>query len=108
MAKQVSNALKSPSPKTKQKPITVSKSRGKSPADDVEEMRTSEAFKKWLTNGEITNHDLFAFLKAAPYTPKQLLSQHLKQLKFSAVTAKDKEVLEFLDWLEKKFSNLIS
>ncbi|MBI4225334.1 MAG: hypothetical protein HY617_03300 [Candidatus Sungbacteria bacterium] len=108
MAKQVSNSLKNPLPKKDRKPIVVSKSRGKSPSDDIQEIRVSEAFKKWFASEEVNNHEFFAFLKAAPYTPKQLLIEHLKRLKVSATTAKDKEVLEFLSWLEKKFSNLLS
>lgn len=108
MAKQVSNSLKNPLPKKDRKLITVSKSRGKSPSDDIQEIRVSEAFKKWFANEEVNNHEFFAFLKAAPYTPKQLLIEHLNRLKVSATTTKDKEVLEFLAWLEKKFSNLLS
>ena len=108
MAKQVSNSLKNPLLKKDQKLIIVSKSRGKSPSDDIQEIRVSEAFKKWLANEEVNNHEFFAFLKAAPYTPKHLLIEHLKRLKFSATTTKDKEVLKFLFWLENKFSNLLS
>lgn len=108
MAKQVSNSLKNPLPKKDRKPIVVSKSRGKSPSDDMQEIRISEAFKKWFGSEEINNHEFFAFLKAAPYTPKELLIEHLKRLRVSATTTKDKEVLEFLSWLEKKFSNLLS
>lgn len=108
VAKQVSNSLKNPLSKKDRKPIVVSKSRGKSPSDDIQEIRVSEAFKKWFTNEEVNNHEFFAFLKAAPYTPKQLLIEHLKRLKVSATSTKDKEVLEFLSWLEKKFSNLLS
>ena len=108
MAKQVSNSLKNPLPKKGRKLIVVSKSRGKSPSDDIQDIRISEAFKKWFASEEVNNHEFFAFLKAAPYTPKQLLIEHLKRLKVSATTTKDKEVLEFLSWLEKKFSNLLS
>lgn len=107
MAKQVSGSLKNPLPRKDRKPIIVSKSRGKSPGDDIREIRVSEAFKKWFANEEVNNYEFFAFLKAAPYTPKQLLAEHLKRLKVSATTTKDKEVLEFLSWLEKKFSNLL-
>src|SRR3989338_48308 len=108
MAKQVSGSLKNPLPKKDRRSIVVSKSRGKSPSDDTQEIKVSEAFKKWFANEEVNNHEFFAFLKAAPYTPKQLLIEHLKRLKVSATTTKDKEVLEFLSWLEKKFSNLLS
>lgn len=108
MAKQVSGSLKNPLAKKDRKLIVVSKSRGKSPSDDIQEIRISEAFKKWFASEEVNNHEFFAFLKAAPYTPKQLLTEHLKRLKVSATTTKDKKVLEFLSWLEKKFSNLLS
>lgn len=107
IAKQVSGSLKNPLPKKGRKLIVVSKSRGKSPNDDMQEIRVSEAFKKWFASEEVNNHEFFAFLKAAPYTPKRLLVEHLKRLKVSATTTKDKEVLEFLSWLEKKFSNLL-
>ena len=108
MAKQVSGSLKNPLPKKNRKLIIVNKSRGKSPSDDIQEIRESEAFKKWLTSEEVNNHEFFAFLKAAPYTPIQLLAEHLRRLKVSATTSKDKKVLEFLSWLDKKFGNLIS
>lgn len=108
MAKQVSGSLKNPLSKKDRKPIVVSKSRGKSPNDDTQEIRVSEAFKKWFTDEDVNNHEFFAFLKAAPYTPKELLIEHLKRLKVSAATTKDKEVLEFLSWLERKFTNLLS
>lgn len=107
IAKQVSGSLKNPLPKKDRKLIIVSKSRGKSPSDDIEEIKVSEAFKKWFASEEVNNHEFFAFLKAAPYTPKRLLTEHLKRLKVSATTTKDKEVLGFLSWLEKKFSNLL-
>lgn len=107
MAKQVSGSIKNPLPRKDRKPIIVSKSRGKSLSDDIREIRVSEAFKKWVANEEVNNYEFFAFLKAAPYTPKQLLAEHLKRLKVSATTTKDKEVLKFLSWLERKFSNLL-
>jgi hypothetical protein len=98
MAKQVSNSLRNPVQKKDRKPIVIG----------IKEIRTSEAFKKWFSNGEVNNHEFFSFLKAAPYTPKKLLAEHLKKLGVSATTTKDKEVKEFLAWLEKKFNNLIS
>ena len=107
-AKQVSNLLKNSIQKGKHKSIIIGKSRGKSLSDDIKEIKVSEAFQKWFLNEDVNNHEFFAFLKAAPYTPKELLVEHLKQLKLSATTMKDKEVIEFLAWLEKKFSNLLS
>lgn len=107
MAKQVSNSLKNPLQVKNQKPIIVTKSRGKSPIEDMREIRISEAFKKWFSNENVNNHEFFAFLKAAPYTPKQLLLEHLNRLKVAANTSKDNEVIEFLSWLEKRFSNLL-
>ena len=107
MAKQVSNSLKNPLAKKDRKLIIASKSRGKSPSEDIQEILVSEAFKKWFANEEINNHEFFAFLKAAPYTPKVLLVEHMNRLRVSATTAKDKDVLEFLSWFEKKFNNLL-
>lgn len=108
MAKQVSSSLKNPLLKKGRKPAAAIKSRGKSLQDDMQEIRTSDAFRKWFTNEEVNNHEFFAFLKAAPYTPKQLLIEHIERLMVSATTTKDKEILKFLSWLEKKFSNLLS
>lgn len=107
IAKQVLVFLENPKLKKGRKPIVVTKSRGRSPIEDVQEIRASEAFKKWFANEEVNNHEFFAFLKAASYTPKQLVAEHLKQLKASTVSAKDKEVLKFLSWLENKFQNLL-
>ena len=108
IAKQVKRLLENPNLQKIRQKLGVTKSRGRSPVEDMQEIRVSEAFKKWFTNEEVNNHEFFAFLKAAPYTPKQLLVEHLKRLKVSATTTKDKEVLEFLSWLEKKFNNLLS
>lgn len=107
-AKQVSGFLKNPKLKKDRKPIMVIKSRGRSPADDIQEIKDSDAFKKWQSDQDINNYEFFAFLKAAPYTPKPLLAEHLKRLKISAMAAKDKEVSKFLSWLENKFQNLLN
>lgn len=107
MARQVSKHLANPKLKKPKIQIVVSKSRGRSFGDDVKEIREADAFRKWLENGDINNYEFFAFLKAAPHTPKQLLAEHMKNLRRSADAVKDKEAIAFLTWLENKFNNLI-
>lgn len=108
IAKQVKRLLENPSLQKIRQKTGATKSRGRSPFEDMQEIKVSEAFKKWFVNEEVNNHEFFAFLKAAPYTPKQLLVEHLDRLRVSATTIKDEEVLKFLSWFEKKFSNLLS
>ena len=85
----------------------LTKSRGRSPSDDIREIKESDAFRKWQNEQDVNNYEFLAFLKAVPYTPKQLLAEHFGQLKNSAVTIKDKEILKFLSWLENKFKDLL-
>lgn len=106
MAMQVSSFLKNPKASRHNKPIVVTKSRGRSASDDIREIMESDVFKKWKAEKEINNYDIFAFLKAAPYTPKPLLAEHLKKLKGSADVIKDKEISRFLTLLENKFQNI--
>lgn len=108
IAKQVERLLENPKLQHSYQKPSIKRSRGRSPADDMQEVRSSEAFRKWSMDEDVNNHEFFAFLKAAPYTPKELLAEHIKRLKTSATTIKDKEITEFLLWLEKKFSNLLS
>jgi len=63
MAKQVSNSLKNPLLKKDRRLVTINKSRGKSSSDDVQEIKESEAFKKWLADEEVNNYEFFAFLR---------------------------------------------
>lgn len=107
IAKQVSNFLVNPESSNK-KPKLKTKSRGRSYSDNIQEIKESDAFMNWKNGKEINNYEVFAFLKAASYTPKPLLVEHLEQLKNSATVAKDEEVMEFLNWFNKKFNNLIN
>ncbi len=107
MGKQVYGFLNDPKAGNRPKLVPISKSRGRSPEDDIREIKESDAFKKWQGDKDINNYEFFAFLKAAPYTPKQLLGEHLKRLKTSATTTKEKEISGFLTWLENKFQNLL-
>lgn len=104
-AKQVEGTLKSP---FKQKvSVTKKRSRGKSPMDDVEEVKNSTVFKKWYQkNLSITEYDILSLLRAVPYTPKTLLLQYVEGLRESAKTVREKSIIDFLDWVEKKFYNL--
>lgn len=107
VALQTEDLLKHP---TRLKPSSASspkRSRGRSPQDDVLEIEKSHLFQKWQSkNFSVTDYEVLSFLKAVPYTPKHLLSKYLEQLKQSATAAKNKKILAFLDWLEKKFKNL--
>jgi len=107
MAKQVEDFLNNPS-KQLVKKVGV-RSRGRSPADDVADVRRSSAFAKWQNDkSSLTNYDIFPLLGAMPYAPKELLKNHLNYLKESAANLKDKEVLGFLGWIESKFSNIFN
>lgn len=105
IAKQVGEMLKNP--EWQKVSIPRTRSRGRSPSDDVREVAESDAFRKWRTDQPVNSHEFFAFLRATPYTPKHLLLEHLKHLVDSATTAEDKEVSEFLAWLEDRFNNLL-
>jgi hypothetical protein len=108
VARQTLHSLNNPELQKLKRPI-VSKSRGKSSVEEVHEIRESETFKKWNVDPEsVTNHEIFAFLKAAPYTPKELLTEHLKKLKVSASESKDSEVKDFLNWTERKLLTLFN
>lgn len=106
MAIQVSELLKKPTRQKKRLPI-VTRSRGRSPKDDIEEIEKSEIFQKWLQkNYQINDYEVLSFLSAMPYTPKELLCQYLEQLTQSAATVKNKTVSIFLAWLEKNFYHI--
>lgn len=106
IAEEVEVTLANPDRQQKTKPAT--RSRGRSSEDDTKEVHESDLFKQWQESGSASPHEFFAFLRATPYTPKALLSEHLKQLKQSAADADDKEVLRFLEWVNEKFGNLTS
>ncbi len=106
-ANQVSNFLKNPKLKKVRVSRVVAKSRGRSFDDDVHDIQESETFRKWKEGQEVNNYEFFAFLKASPHTPKQLLVKHLEYLKNSVAAVKNKEILKFLIWLEAKFHNLL-
>ncbi len=89
--------------------LSQKKSRGRSPKDDVEEIRNSEIFQRWLLKDyKITDYEVLSFLRAVPYTPKIFLLQYLENLRQSTITFKDRDALKFLKWLEKKFYNLFN
>lgn len=106
IAKQVASLIKNPELQKDREKTNV-KTRGRSALNDVQEIRNSDAFKMWRNSSDVNTYEFFAFLKATPYTPKQLLIDHIKQLKNSSIAEKDKETLSFLSWLEKNFKNLL-
>ena len=108
VGKQILEILNNPERQDRTKIPTPTRSRGRSATAEINDIRNSETFKKWLNKESINNHEFFAFLKAAPYTPKNLLSDHLARLEDSANTAEDKDVLTFLQWMKGKFNSLLN
>jgi hypothetical protein len=106
VGKQVVDILNDPQRQSARLPATT-RSRGRSAIVETGEIKNSETYKKWQEKESINSYEFFAFLKATPYTPKPLLSEHLNRLKNSATTVHDDEVLAFLRWMESKFSNLL-
>jgi len=107
VGKQVLDILNNPDRQGVVKTPTPTRSRGRSAVVETSDIRSSETFKKWSAKESISNYEFFAFLKAAPYTPKPLLLEHLTRLKNSATTAGDKEVLGFLKWMGENFETLL-
>jgi hypothetical protein len=91
-----------------QKPAPVTRSRGRSSTDDLNEIRESDFFKQWKDGEKPNPHEFFAFLKAAPYTPKDRLVERLKQFQSLASDTKDTEIQSFLDWVFKNFHNQLN
>lgn len=108
VGKQVLGILTNPERQEGARISAPTRSRGKSAAVEIHDLRNSDTFKKWQDKESINNYEFFAFLKAASYTPKPLLSNHLMRLKDSASTVGDKEVLTFLQWTEEKFKSLLN
>ena len=73
----------------------------------IDEIKNTDVYIKWQQKRTVNNYDFIAFLKAAPYTSKELLLKHFSRLKESAEEVKDKDVMSFLDWLEDKFGSLM-
>ena len=106
IAIQVDGLLKNPA-RQKRRMVFKKRSRGRSPNDDVKEIKDSLIFQRWLRkNYQITDYEVLSLLGAVPYTPKELLLEHLEHLKQSANTVNDKKVLNFLKWLGKKFNHI--
>ena len=105
---QTSEMLSNPGQQNTVRVSPPKRSRGRSASEDASDIRASETFQKWIAKESISNYEFFSFLKAASYTPKHLLREHLGRLKNSATNAKDEEVSAFLGWLEEKFSGLLS
>jgi len=107
MAVQVSGLLKEPSKQRRKFPMVITRSRGRSPDDDIKEIEKSEIFHKWLQkNYKVNDYEVLSFLNAVPYTPKDLLLKYLEQLKKSTVTAKNKKVSKFLNWIGRKYHHI--
>lgn len=106
IAKQVKDYLEHPE---KQISKAINRSRGRSPLHDLQELRNSPTYKKWLEDkGSITQYDIFSLLGAMPYAPKELLTGHFEYLIDSAKTAKDKKILAFLQWAKVRFNSIFN
>lgn len=107
VGKQVDEILQKPELQGDSRPPVPTRSRGRSADVETAEIRNTETFKKWIAGEQINNHEFLAFLKATSYTPKPLLIEHLSRLKKAATTTDDKEILSFLESIEKKFNSLL-
>ncbi len=86
---------------------TAKRSRGRSPMDDVLEIKKTGLFLKWQNgNREVTEYEILSFLKAVPYTPKYVLADYIKQLRQSVSSSTDNEAKEFLVWVEIRFETI--
>lgn len=107
IALQVETFLKNPKGKKITSKPKFKRSRGRFVDDDIKEIEVSVLYKKWLQKeNKISDYEIISFLNAMPYTPKELLLKYLSQLRQSANTVKNKEVLNFLNWMEKKFYHI--
>lgn len=107
ISKQVEALLSNPSAQKRKNVPSSKRSRGRSAENDVEEIKGSDVFLKWSQKDyKITDYEILSLLRSMPYTPKHLLKQYLDSLKQSAITIKDKSVIDFLNWIEEKFYNL--
>jgi hypothetical protein len=107
IAKQVEDFLANPKKQIEKK--AKPRSRGRSPADDVADIRISSTFNKWTADKDsLTSYDVYSLLGAMPYAPKELLVKQLGYLKESASTVKDKNVQAFLDWVGTKFNHIFT
>jgi hypothetical protein len=106
IGKQTRELLINPSRQKDTKAITK-RSRGRSPMDDVSDVKRSDLFRKWQNGGrEATEYEILSFLKAVPYTPKYVLADYIKQLRQSVSSSTDDETKKFLSWVETKFETI--
>jgi len=107
IANQVADLLKYPNKLSNQSSQKNRRSRGRFSKHDVEEIERSEIYKKWVQkNYNINDYEVLSFLRAMPYVPKNLVLSYFEELKLSVVGAKNKKVLRFLNWIEKRFKHL--
>ena len=93
--------------KQPRKSLPTARSRGRSSDDEMQEIRSSDLFTQWQEGAKTNPHEFFAFLKAAPYTPRKMLLERLKQLQQSAVDARDPDAEKFLKWVDETFHDFI-
>lgn len=106
VVKQTEELLKNPQKqRTKIKIPKGGKERTKQ-EKDIKEIETSDIYKKYTSNDleSITNYDFWNLLHAMSYTPPKALRKYMNDLKESAKSLERNELLEFLNWIEKKYN----
>jgi|GEM_PF-6157942 len=81
-----------------------SRSRGRSSNVEIKDIYQSELYKAWVSGQQKTPHEILVFLKATPYTAKELILERLRQLRQSAADTQDKEIGVFFDWIEESLN----
>ncbi len=73
-------------------------------------IRRSSAFRKFMSGkqNKVTRPEIFELLRAVPYTPAKILRSKLHDWGQLARQAKDGEVSEFLEWMNREFSDIFS
>ncbi|MDD5566583.1 MAG: hypothetical protein PHH01_00070 [Patescibacteria group bacterium] len=109
IALRVEESLLNPKKQIKQIAPIVTRTRGRSPKDDVNDVIKSDLYQRWIKHDKsMTNYEVLSFLRAVPYTPKPLLLKNLENLKLSASSTKNKSAVNFLEWLENNFHQLFN
>ncbi len=79
-------------------------------AELISQIETSKLFKCWESESteDVGDYDIWALLKAVPYTDKPVLKEIMRGFRHSAEIAKRKDIEKFLDWVESKYQQLFN
>jgi len=92
-----------------QKPLkSASKKRTLATDAEVTDIEKSKVFLSYKEGKEenITDLDIYTLFKAYSYTPPKVLRDYLDKLKGYARFNKRKDIIDFLNWIEKKYSRI--